>query len=314
MDCRDWENQLDDFLTGKLSAAQQREAEAHLAGCPHCRGLLGTVHGNLAALSTREEANLTETILSRTSGSPCGRAQEHLSDLVTDLLPESDTQLVRAHLEHCRECQALAVTLTWVLPELGEMAELNPGPAFTAAVLRATTGARWQPHRWPERISTWWQSMIARPRFALEAAYVGMLLLIALFGTPLSPYKETPGRALEFMKANPVTVMGEAVKPVLSLGAGLAPVGEAAWDATGGKMSQDLQERHERAAPALASCRENADASLDALFDGDWVKATRHFGSLWQHLGQAWRDWNRSGSDEGLQEANGLEATGDHVP
>ena len=51
-----------------------------------------------------------------------------------------DRELVQAHLEHCDPCRSVAVTLGWLEPLLPGMAEIDPGPAFTARVLAQTTG------------------------------------------------------------------------------------------------------------------------------------------------------------------------------
>ena len=40
-------------------------------------------------------------------------------------------------------------------------------------------------------------------RFSLEAAYIGMVLLIALCGTPVSPLRQAPQKALEVVQASP---------------------------------------------------------------------------------------------------------------
>ena len=142
MDCRVWEELLDDYLAGKLPPAQRRAAEEHLAACPDCRELLDTVRGNLGSLQAPVAEDLTDAILARTSGPACPRAEEQLCDLVSGALAAGEAQLVRAHLEHCRRCQALAVTLRWLLPELREMGEVRPDAAFTADVLRATAPLR----------------------------------------------------------------------------------------------------------------------------------------------------------------------------
>ncbi|MFH1845658.1 MAG: zf-HC2 domain-containing protein [bacterium] len=298
MDCQHWQDQLDDFLAEKLAPEQLREAREHLAGCRHCQELLVTVRGNLDTLSSREETDLTHEILSLTSGSPCGRAEELLGDLVAGTLPPTETQLVRAHLEHCTPCQELVVTLTWVLPELQTMDRIEPDAAFTADVLRATSGARERPLELLARLGQWWQRQIVRPRFALEAAYVGTMVLIALFGTPLSPFKRVPEQALTTVQAGPSNLFSSVTQPVATLGRQLSFVGESVWDATSGvvhggieSVSTGLAERRQRTAPALAELRGQGEMFLNALSEGDFVQSLHHLGELPDGIQRCWSEW-----------------------
>jgi Putative zinc-finger len=154
-------------------------------------------------------------VLSRTSGSPCERACEQLPDLAGGNLGDMDRQLVQAHLEHCDGCRSVAVVLGWMQPLLPDMAELDPGPAFTRRVISRTTGAvhpleraarRGEtvgPLELVDRLARWWQKQIFRPRFAMEVAYVATVILVLLTSVPGAPFEHKAKQAGEMIQAGP---------------------------------------------------------------------------------------------------------------
>jgi len=302
MDCREWENQLADLLEGRLTAKQREQAQEHLAGCPACRDLLAAVRRNRAVLSETEGRDLTAAILAATTGSACGRAEELLGDLPGGGLAGLDEKLLRAHLEHCAQCSALAETLTWQDAVLREMAELDPGPEFTGAVLAATSRIRRRLRTrelgWFQRLGTWWRGQLARPRFTLEAAYVGTMLLIALCGTPISPLKEAPPQALEMVKAGPDLVGSALGSQWRIISAEVAGTGGWIWDRTGGKvgaaaagLGEEIQRRRRRTEPAVAQLGRHAGELGDALLDLDLVAASLRLDQIGPDLKEIWRCW-----------------------
>jgi len=115
-------------------------------------------------------AELTRAILARTSGDPCQRLQGLACDFVDGALEPGQANLVRLHLGHCGACSALVEALASLQADLPAMAEVDPGPWFTQAVLRAT---RHQPSRRGADLRGLWWRLMHRPRIALEAAYLG---------------------------------------------------------------------------------------------------------------------------------------------
>lgn len=113
---------------------------------------------------------LTRAILARTSGDPCLRLQGLACDFVDGTLEAEQASLVRLHLGHCDACSALVGTLAGLRHDLSAMAQLDPGPWFTQAVLRAT---RHQPIRQSADLRGLWWRLMHRPRIALETAYLG---------------------------------------------------------------------------------------------------------------------------------------------
>lgn len=241
MNCERFEDRLADYLDGRLSDIEERQAGEHLAQCNACAALLRTLRDTLAGLpaaaapDVTPDASLTGAIVERTSGSPCERAQGFLVDLVDGALGSGDTLLVQSHLEHCSRCAALHGALQWLGHELPAMAEIDPGPAFTRAVVAHTAGqAAVTPQRvpaWREAAAAWWMRMVARPRFAWEAAYVALLVLVGLFGTSVSPFRGVPSRALAIVQLDPRA----AVRTVYD---GIGAGGRHAWDASAGRLAR----------------------------------------------------------------------------
>jgi len=113
---------------------------------------------------------LTRAILARTSGDPCHRLQGLACDFVDGTLEAGQASLVRLHLGHCEACSALVEVLASLQTDLPAMAQVDPGPWFTQAVLRAT---RHQPSRRGADLRDLWWRLMHRPRIALETAYLG---------------------------------------------------------------------------------------------------------------------------------------------
>lgn len=113
---------------------------------------------------------LTRAILARTSGDPCHRLQSLACDFVDGTLEAGQAGLVRLHLGHCGSCAALVGALAELQADLPAMAQVDPGPWFTQAVLRAT---RDLPARQGTGLREFWWRLMHRPRIALEAAYLG---------------------------------------------------------------------------------------------------------------------------------------------
>jgi hypothetical protein len=128
--------------------------------------------------------DLTRRILAATSGSACARAESLLD---ADLDPV-DRALLAGHLVRCTPCRELAETLAWALPVLPTLAERDPGRLFTAAVL-ARTSRRPTRGLVPslERLMLAVQALGQRPRFALEAGWVGAVIAAILIWSPIAP-------------------------------------------------------------------------------------------------------------------------------
>lgn len=117
--------------------------------------------------------DLTAGILARTSGPACGRLRDLACDFVDGTLDPDGACLVGEHLEHCPHCQGLVKSLREASEFLPVFAELDPGTGFTESVLQWTRSQA--PFRSPgqDRLQEGWGRLLRRPRFCLEAAYLG---------------------------------------------------------------------------------------------------------------------------------------------
>ncbi len=119
---------------------------------------------------------------------------------------------------------------------LRQLAELDPGPAFTVAVLRST--GPWH-RRLAGRLQAGfrdWRDLMRRPRIAWESAYVGAALLALLFATPASPLSDVPGRALRLAQTSPVQALVEVSREQLP--DTVNQWSRQAWETTGGRAGK----------------------------------------------------------------------------
>jgi len=168
MNCADFDRRLDALLDGTCPPEDWRPADAHAAECARCRDLLDALGGRseAGALDEAGQASLTASILAATSVRPCAAARERLCDYVDRTLAAFDRSLVKAHLERCGSCAALAGALARATAVLPTFAELAPPASLTGRVLAATSrrvaepgSATGWPPGWPARrcarVSAW---------------------------------------------------------------------------------------------------------------------------------------------------------------
>ena len=116
-------------------------------------------------------------------------------------LAAPDRTLVAGHLEACAACRAVAAALDEAATALPELAEVDPGPAFTARVLAATSRRR-AGGRFADRWRAAWAALVGRPRFALEAAYALTLVLVLAGGNPLAAWERTVAQVRPIARAH----------------------------------------------------------------------------------------------------------------
>ncbi|GEM_PF-4227946 len=183
MNCREFQSILDDFLGGSLPGAIQAAADAHLCRCSACRDLADLVREAFPLPQVPVPAGLTEAILARTSGPACSRAAERLANRGEGPMDPTREELLRSHLEGCAGCRSIAAALDTLALDLPSLAEMRPPESLLPQVLAATSGEGFGP-AWRVRWKTAWTHFVERPRFAFEAAYAGLVLLVLLFGLP----------------------------------------------------------------------------------------------------------------------------------
>ncbi len=196
MDCRGVENLLDRLCDGSATPADQARAQEHLRSCPACRRLNRIARGEEDVLPPAGRAGFTRSVLELTSGTACRRSRELLCAGFDDAPEPASARMLEMHAEHCEPCRRFAATLRMLRDILPTLAEFDPGPGFTAAVLDATRQAPQE--RGPRRIrpGELWDRLVRRPLFAWEAAYAATVLFALLFLNPLLDVGPSSVRAL----------------------------------------------------------------------------------------------------------------------
>lgn len=205
MDCSDLLDRLELLLAGHLPESEQKVLKAHIEACENCRNLLEVWRGERKPESFE---SLADEVLARTSGNACDRVRSMLCDHVDQVLPEDETALVRVHLNYCTNCAQLAGILEESTTTLPQMANLDPGPFFANAVIAATRPIH--PSNPLSLLFSRLPLIFQRPRFSLEAAYVGSLLIFLIFGgAPSRSVGDLASATFAGFQLNLVKVVGD---------------------------------------------------------------------------------------------------------
>jgi len=259
---------------------------------------------------TRDERDrqqeFVRDVLARTSGSACERAHQQLPDLNDGVLLGLDRSLVQQHLEHCASCRAAALALNWLGDELAGMAELDPGEGFAAAVV-ARTSARSEPARarhraqvagsgpagLMDRLGRWWSERILAPNFAVQVAYVATMILVLIFATPVSPFRNAPGRMLEVVQAGPtdLPLLGTALQWTSGRVAGGSDAVREGMAARWQGLEDDWQARIGRSAPGRSAAVDHLEAAFRAAEAQRASGVTLELNGALQSTRAAWRAW-----------------------
>ncbi len=215
MDCRKFEQSLADYQQGALTPRELADAERHLAACRSCQILADVTAGRLNLLRPAEHQALTRSILNETSGPACGRVHDLLCDFVDSELGELESALVRQHLENCPGCHTLATTLIELGEILPTLAGIQPEPAVLEAILQETVVRHKFQASLQTRMLAWWNRLVQRPRFSLEAAYVGTLALVFAFGNPFPVMRALSVRSMETVSSLTAGLTAREKKPGL---------------------------------------------------------------------------------------------------
>jgi hypothetical protein len=289
MDCASFIDRLEALLDGSLPAGERTAAERHRERCAACRELSSAMAAESDGAPLDPPADMTASILERTSGSTCESAERRLCDWIDRELEPVDDELLRLHVDGCAECAALARVLARIPQDLARMAELQPDARFVDDVLARTLPRRKRFERWTAKLAAGWQGLLQRPRIAWEGAYVGTIVLVLLFGTPGSPLAAVPRHALDLARTNPVA---ELEQPVTALEAQVSSDVRAAWRSTSGKV---------------AGATRTAAADV-AHFSNDKLQTIRKdVGTLWSRLASKAENENRTGPEDSVDRTNGDE-------
>ncbi len=205
MKCSDFERRLEQYQAGTLLETERRETDQHLCQCASCRALLEALQLGENRLG---RPDLSQAVLSRTTGSACGRCRSLLGDLLDGILEGVENELVASHLEACTSCNSLFRAMSELAEVLPQMREMAPDSSFVPEVLRSTRALR-HDRLGLSRILEFFRGLAERPRFSWEAAYLGTLLVFGLFGTPFSPVHDASSRLLASLQ-NPEGLIVQA--------------------------------------------------------------------------------------------------------
>lgn len=245
-------------------------------------------------------------VLARTSGSGCDRALQMLPQLQSGELADMDRRLVLGHVEHCQGCRAVAVVLGWLDEELPALAVVDPGPAFTARVLAATSGRAAAEARrrrltgaagLMDRLGRWWEAQILKPIFPLQAAYVATVMVVLLTTGPWAPLRGLPGRALQLVQAGPAgqsvadQAMAQASAWAEEQVQGLAAAAAAPVQARWLRIGADLQGRVARTADERAALAGHVDALAAGMGQAKLEQVGFELLAAGRTLRGLWHDW-----------------------
>jgi hypothetical protein len=281
MNCETVRARLHDLLESRLSGAELRGIEAHLDACPECAAVAGLL---ATPPPVEDPPDLADAVLARTTGPPCDRADEILCDAVDGTLESLDSELLQGHLDGCERCEALARSLARLADDLPAMAEIRPAPGFVEQVTAATLPRPCLAARWARG----WAALVARPRIAWEAGYVGAVavwLAVSLSGAPFQASIPLPSPPA------PTEIVEEVTGRASTLG-------RRAWSATGGRgveswsgLRFDLSRRYRRTEEARDGLRRNGERLGDAALQLDlqesgeaWKAMTKEARSFWERL------------------------------
>ncbi len=178
MNCEQFQERIDDYLSKDLSEARHTEAEHHLQQCDTCRELVGMLQHDTLFDEVPLPERFVDAVLQQTSGSTCESAERRMVAHLDGALGELDQSLVSLHLSECPECRRLKSTLERLSDELPQLAEIAPPHGFAQTVLSLTS----ERPTFEQRLTGWWQRLLSRPRFAFEAAYLGILVVVLAVG------------------------------------------------------------------------------------------------------------------------------------
>jgi predicted anti-sigma-YlaC factor YlaD len=239
MDCTAFEQMLDRLLGENLTPEERKAAEEHKLLCPRCRELFEIACGNLDIQPREHKEELTDAILQRTSGSTCGQVEDLLCDFVDGNLELGQEKLLQDHIASCEGCATLAAAVREISLDLSGFAEIEPDSDFVSDVLAATIDRQAVWERLSDSIAGWWRSQIKRPRFAVELAYSGAMLLLLIFAAPGSPLRDVPPQAMRIARTNPVEAVAHLFRDGRAVPEGPVSSAQDIWQQTGRPLTRE---------------------------------------------------------------------------
>jgi hypothetical protein len=263
MNCLYLEDRLAALLAAALPAGEEKLCAQHLETCEVCQELVEMAHLGEAAPGLGAEAvpDLAPAVLARTSGGACGRARDLLSESLDGLPERIDQELLLEHLAACTACRDLNRVLLELAHDLPRLAVMQPDRGFVDDVLKRTLPVEVQLRRWWARL---WPRLVRRPRFALESAYLCVVVLVVVFATPGSPLGAVPSRSLAIAQGQPLK---QIELPAADLRSRLGATAQAIRESKGGRLVADWRATGEAAADRAAVLVGRVQNRLGTIWD-----------------------------------------------
>jgi hypothetical protein len=210
----------------------------------------------------------------------CDRFEELLFEKLEGDLDRETTVLLDAHAAGCQRCHDLAALLaaeastvaddftasilaltTARAPieralrqldlDLPALASMVPDDDFVADVMSLTIEAdRGRLHR---RLATFWNGLVARPRFALEGAYLGAMAGFLLVGTPWSPLAGVPEQVIGELRNRETIVRATVTEGAARIG----EISTVTWSRAGDLINHGVIGRDAAIAPGATHANES---------------------------------------------------------
>jgi hypothetical protein len=247
MDCALFHERLDAMLDGTLSTAEEANTQAHRVACSRCDELYQLMQQEdgrepVGQFGVAAPSGLTESILARTSGSPCAHAHARLAEWVDQGLDRPRPgggpgdrlgSGGRAHAALSSLRGALQA-LVHLHDDLPAFAELEPNASLVSDVLARTIPRRVWGASPSERLRGSVGRLLARPCIAWEAGYVVTLVVWLFFGASWSPLRATPAQALTLIQQGASDTQSVGVSAMAALNRRVSRFSERALGDEGG--------------------------------------------------------------------------------
>ena len=209
MDCQTFQSRFDDFVAERLSAEEQFACEQHMTSCVKCLDLWSTHCVQAPTQQDREQ--LLSAVMYTTSANPCAECENVLAEYLDELLGNTGNSLVTAHLETCDSCRGTVAAMRMLSQDLPTLARVEPPVDLLERILSRTLP--WH-SRLARRIPNWSDAFLQvflRPRFALEASFIGTVILLVTFSIPV--------RLTNAVRADPpvIPTMVSAIVPAMGI-------------------------------------------------------------------------------------------------
>lgn len=200
LDCAQFERLADRYLTNDLPSDLRSPMSQHLAYCSRCSDLMLILDGQLTDRVPAPPPDLTRRILDTTTGPGCSGIESRLCDYADGVLPVASAVELELHLARCADCSAIVQKLRELNELLPALASPQLDAGFAGSVLDRTTRAMPKAPNWITKLRSGFELLLLRPRFGLEAAFVGSLLFFTVTAVPAGSFQDGPEFAVSLFR------------------------------------------------------------------------------------------------------------------